>query len=79
MGIIFSFGNKKTGTEKIQRRRQVVHVSDKPYFWLRLDAFKGFNLAFSSLTVRVMWVARLQLPYFHLVAGSGAAEQYQPV
>jgi hypothetical protein len=24
------------------------------------------------------WVARLQLPYFHLLVGSGQAEQYQP-
>jgi len=54
-------------------------VRRKNYLAPRLDALMGLSLAFSCLTVMVTWVAILQTPFFHFVAGSGAALQYHPV
>ena len=43
-----------------------------------LDALSGLSFALEAVVVAVTWVARLQLPFFHLMAGSGQAVQYQP-
>jgi hypothetical protein len=40
-----------------------------------LDAFKGLTLALGAAAAATMWVARLQLPRFHFIAGSGHDEQ----
>jgi hypothetical protein len=49
------------------------------YFLERLEAFNGliFWAVFDMLEPTC--VARLQLPFFHLVVGSGQAAQYHPV
>jgi hypothetical protein len=43
-----------------------------------LDAFSGLIFWALSDMLLLTWVARLQLPCFHLVVGSGQAEQYHP-
>ena len=43
-----------------------------------MDALSGLTLLFSILTTSFTWVARLHLPFFHLVDGSGQAVQYHP-
>ena len=48
------------------------------YLPRRLDALIGFNFAFASEAVFCTWVARLQLPFFHFMEGSGNAAQNQP-
>ena len=50
----------------------------KDYFLERLEAFKGLIFWLFSAMLVLTWVARLQLPFFHLVVGSGQAVQYQP-
>jgi hypothetical protein len=40
------------------------------YLRERLEAFNGFNFTTFSLP-DLMWVARLQGPFFHLICGSG--------
>ena len=46
----------------------------------RLEAFKGFSFGVSFvLEALAMWVAILQFPMRHLVAGSGNIRQYVPV
>jgi hypothetical protein len=42
----------------------------------RFDAFSGLILIFETETPALIWVARLQLPFFHFDAGSGHAAQY---
>ena len=54
----------------------VVHFGD--YLRERLEALSGLIFcAFSDMLV-LTWVARLQLPFFHLLVGSGQAAQYHP-
>jgi hypothetical protein len=48
------------------------------YFLERLEAFNGLTFCAASAMLVLTWVARLQLPVFHLAVGSGQAEQYQP-
>jgi hypothetical protein len=43
-----------------------------------LEALSGLILPAFSVEVEAMWDARLQFPFFHLVDGSGQAEQYHP-
>ena len=49
------------------------------YFPRRLDALIGLSFPFASETCACTCVARLQFPCFHFVAGSGNAEQNQPL
>jgi hypothetical protein len=48
------------------------------YLLLRLDAFSGLIFVLVLLDSTAKWVARLQLPFFHLMEGSGQALQYHP-
>jgi hypothetical protein len=50
----------------------------RDYFRERLEAFSGLTFWEASATLVLAWVARLQLPVFHLVEGSGQAAQYHP-
>jgi hypothetical protein len=43
-----------------------------------LDAFRGLILVFPFSVSPLRWVAKLQLPLFHFVAGSGHVVQNQP-
>jgi hypothetical protein len=52
--------------------------TDRRYFLERLEAFNGLIFCAASAMLVLTWVARLQLPFFHLVVGSGQAAQYQP-
>jgi hypothetical protein len=54
--------------------------TDRPQNYLRerLDAFSGLTFWALSAMLVLTWVARLQLPFFHLLVGSGQAEQYHP-
>jgi hypothetical protein len=45
----------------------------------RFEAFRGFILILSTLISLLTWVARLHLPFFHFMEGSGQDVQYQPV
>ena len=49
------------------------------YFLERFEALSGLIFCVVSEMLVLTWVARLQLPFFHLMVGSGQAEQYQPV
>jgi hypothetical protein len=55
-----------------------VDQQEKSYFLERLDALSGLIFCVFSAMLVLTWVARLQLPFFHLIVGSGQAEQYQP-
>jgi hypothetical protein len=57
---------------------QIGWLAVRNYFLERLDAFNGFTFCAVSAMLELTWVARLQLPFFHLAVGSGQAEQYQP-
>ena len=48
------------------------------YLLPRLDALIGFSFVFFEEELEAMWVARLQLPFFHFDDGSGHAVQNQP-
>jgi hypothetical protein len=50
----------------------------KDYFLERLDAFNGLIFCADSDMLELTCVAKLQLPFFHLVVGSGQAAQYHP-
>jgi len=43
-----------------------------------LDAFSGLIFVLALLDSTTKWVARLQLPFLHLMEGSGQAVQYHP-
>ena len=43
----------------------------------RLDALSGLIFAWAAAVAAVIWVAKLQFPFFHFMAGSGVAVQYQ--
>ena len=45
------------------------------YFPPRLEAFNGLIFCLFAAAAATTWVAMLQLPRFHLSAGSGQAEQ----
>jgi hypothetical protein len=49
-------------------------------FYLRalLEALSGLILALLAAASELTWDARLQLPFFHFIDGSGHAVQYQP-
>jgi hypothetical protein len=49
------------------------------YLRLRLDAFRGLIFAFFSELDADMCEAKLQIPFFHLIVGSGHEEQYHPL
>ena len=44
----------------------------------RFEAVSGFTLVWVPVVLEATWVARLQLPFFHLAAGSGQAAQNHP-
>ncbi len=46
---------------------------------MRFEAFKGFSLPFPFDVLAFAWVAILQVPIRHLIAGSGKLWQYCPV
>jgi hypothetical protein len=48
------------------------------YLFPRFDALSGFSFVFVEEELAAMWVARLQLPFFHFDDGSGHAVQNQP-
>jgi len=43
-----------------------------------LEALSGLILVLLPTDAVLTWEARLQLPFFHFVSGSGHAVQYQP-
>jgi hypothetical protein len=49
------------------------------YMFPRLDALIGLSLAWLVAEFVETWVARLQLPFFHFMVGSGHTAQYQPL
>ena len=53
---------------------------DRKQVYLRalLEALSGLILAWLLVEAELTWEARLQLPFFHLISGSGHALQYQP-
>jgi len=53
---------------------------DREQVYLRalLEALSGLILVLLALDAELTWEARLQLPFFHLISGSGHAVQYQP-
>jgi hypothetical protein len=53
---------------------------DRKQDYLRalLEALSGLILAVVEAVAELTWLARLQLPFFHFIAGSGHALQYQP-
>jgi hypothetical protein len=55
--------------------------NDRGQNYLRalLEALSGLILALVVAAAELTWDARLQLPFFHFIAGSGHAVQYQPV
>ena len=53
-------------------------IRNQYYFLERLDAFNGLIFCAVSDMLELTWVARLQLPFFHLLVGSGQAAQYHP-
>jgi hypothetical protein len=57
---------------------QISGAMNGPYLLLRLDAFSGLIFVLALLDSTARWVARLQLPFFHLMEGSGQAVQYHP-
>jgi hypothetical protein len=69
----------QTKTPPARKNRGVFYlVKLKNYFLERLEAFKGLIFWDFSAMLVLTWVARLQLPFFHLASGSGQAVQYQP-
>jgi hypothetical protein len=77
-------GKKNKKAEKLQTRLRkdalilalvcnqlpVTYLCSLSYLRERLEAFKG--LSFTTFSVPdLMWVARLQEPFFHLIWGSG--------
>ena len=53
-------------------------TNDHTYRPFLLEALSGLILAFSVLVSFVVLVAKLHLPFLHLIEGSGQAVQYQP-
>lgn len=48
------------------------------YLRALLEALSGLILDLLAADAELIWEARLQLPFFHFVSGSGHAVQYQP-
>jgi hypothetical protein len=76
---------EQIGTQKTPPRKSDGGVSSTwliswcNYFLERFEALRGLIFCDVSAMLVLTWVARLQLPFFHLMVGSGQAEQYQPV
>jgi hypothetical protein len=53
---------------------------DREQLYLRalLEALSGLILVLLAVVAELTWEARLQLPFFHFISGSGHAVQYQP-
>jgi hypothetical protein len=70
-------GPNKITPQTYRQRKSLVPWAG-PYLLLRLDAFSGLIFVLALLDSTAKWVARLQLPFFHFMEGSGQAVQYHP-